>query len=47
MYTKTYHTCQVVQILMALLQNKGIEDVTRLCSVFYDVASDCKEQGEE
>lgn len=40
MYAKTYHMCRLVQILMALLQNKRIEGVTHPCSMFYDVACD-------
>lgn len=40
MYTKTYHACRLVQILMALLQNKRTEGMTHLCSMFYDVACD-------
>lgn len=38
MYTNTYHMCQLVQILMTLLQKKKIEGMMHL--LFYDVACD-------
>lgn len=46
MYSNTYHMCQLVQILMTLLQKKKIEGMMHLCRVFYDV-TDCKKSEEQ